>query len=162
MDRQRLLDGTLFAALLCLSHLHGIVSVGDLVLNDVLRRSRVLERHKLHKLVLHVLFEGRRILQAASDVGTCRPKGYILWSFRIEIHFSLSTAQNWIGNKEIISRVHKPYLNEVQASIDVMLHDEYNEMRMWLFDAVVQHPNENVGVVLELHHQFLFLLHDLL
>ena len=42
-----------------------------------------------------------------------------------------------------------------------MLHDENNEMRVRLLDAIVQHPDKHVRVVLELHHKFLFLLHDL-
>lgn len=43
-----------------------------------------------------------------------------------------------------------------------MLHDENNEMRVRLLDAIVQHPDKDVRVVLELHHKFLFLLHDLI
>lgn len=55
-----------------------------------------------------------------------------------------------------------PYLYEVQAGVDVMLHDENNKMRVRLLDAIVQHPDKHVRVVLELHHKLLFLLHDLL
>lgn len=38
------------------THLHRVVSVRDLVLDNVLRRPRVLEAHELHEFIFHVLF----------------------------------------------------------------------------------------------------------
>lgn len=49
------------------THLHRVVSVCYLVLDNVLRRPRVLEAHELHEFVFHVLFPAERILATRSS-----------------------------------------------------------------------------------------------
>lgn len=53
------------------------------------------------------------------------------------------------------------HLNKIQAGVDVMLHNENGQMAVGLLDAVVQHPNEDVRIVLELYHELLVFLHHL-
>lgn len=52
-------------------------------------------------------------------------------------------------------------LYKVQAGVNVMLHNEHRQVAVRLLNAVIQHANENVLVVLELHHELLVLLHHL-
>lgn len=43
-------------------------------------------------------------------------------------------------------------LYEVKSSVNVVLHHEYSQVAVGLPNAVVQHPDENVGIVSELYH----------
>lgn len=56
---------------------------------------------------------------------------------------------------------HETDLYKIQAGVYVMLHDEYRQVAMRLLYAVVEHANENIGVVLEFHHKLLVFLHHL-
>lgn len=53
------------------------------------------------------------------------------------------------------------HLNKIQPGVDVVLHNEHRQMAVGLLDAVVQHPNEDVRIVLELYHELLVFLHHL-
>lgn len=56
---------------------------------------------------------------------------------------------------------HSTNLDEVKACVDVVLHDEYGQMAVRVLDAVVEHAHEDLGVVVELHHELLVFLHYL-
>ena len=50
-----------------------------------------------------------------------------------------------------------PYLNEVQARLAIILHDEYREVRVRLLYAVVEHAQQHVRVLSVVHHELLCL-----
>ena len=50
-------------------------------------------------------------------------------------------------------------LDEVQLSSAISVHDENGQKRVRLLDARVYHFDKDIGVVAELYHQFLVLLH---
>lgn len=52
-------------------------------------------------------------------------------------------------------------LDEIQARTTIGLHQIDSEMVVWLLDAVVEHTNEHVGVVSEVDHELLVVLHQL-
>jgi hypothetical protein len=50
-------------------------------------------------------------------------------------------------------------LDEVKPGLPVGLHDQHGEVRVRGGDALVQHAQQHCGVVRELHHEVLRLLH---
>lgn len=52
-------------------------------------------------------------------------------------------------------------LDKVQSSSTVHLHEVHCEVVVRLFDAVIEHADQHIGVVCEVHHELLLLLHGL-
>lgn len=50
------------------------------------------------------------------------------------------------------------HLYEIETGIAVSVHDEDRKVRVGFLDAMVEHPEENGGVLGELHHELLALL----
>jgi len=50
-------------------------------------------------------------------------------------------------------------LYEVQLCSSVPIHDENGEEGMWLFNAGVNHFDENIGIITEFNHELLVFLH---
>lgn len=52
-------------------------------------------------------------------------------------------------------------LYEIQAGVNVVLHDEHGQMAVRFPYAVIQHPDEYAGIILEVQHELLVFLHHL-
>lgn len=50
-------------------------------------------------------------------------------------------------------------LDKVKACKTLAFNDKDGEVRVGLLDAVVEHPDEHVGVLRKIHHELLMLLH---
>ena len=50
-------------------------------------------------------------------------------------------------------------MDEVKLGPSISVHDEYSQETLGLFDARVGHLYEDICILVEVHHQLLFLLH---
>jgi len=51
------------------------------------------------------------------------------------------------------------YLDEIEAGEALTLNHKDGKMRVRLFDAVVEHSDKHVGILGEIYHELLMLLH---
>lgn len=79
-------------------------------------------------------------------------------------------AEGYVLADRVLRGAHKVYgeeldelvlhvLDEVQPRSAIGLHEVHCKMIVRLLDAVVEHTNQHVGVISEVHHEFLLLLH---